>query len=112
MSADGIFFETLLRYSRRARAPSACVYVAVMKRHETPRCSRPAASLGFFFVFKEIHTAERAREEEEGENVSRLAVRAVYTSAIVARRCIIALIKRYILWTTRYNSSETLCAFA
>jgi len=75
-----------------------------MKRHETPGCPCRSPLLLvslFFFSFFEEYTAQREKERE-----SQLVV---YTLAIVARECIIALIKRYILWTTRYNNGAKSC---
>lgn len=70
-----------------------------------------ASSFFIFFVFRGIRGVERKREGETGggggaeERKSRL----VHTRSLLSRAGVIALIKRYILWTTRYNSGAKSC---
>lgn len=101
-----LFFSLSFFFLNATRARLLAAYnVAVMKRHETPGCSRPRFSVALlhsssFFSFSFSKRYARRRES--------LGARCTRSPAIVARGCIIALIKRYILWT-RYNSGTKPC---
>lgn len=108
-SDAGTFFS-LYFFLNATRARLLAAYnVAIMKRHETPGCTLGRASpcsllhSSSFFIFFPFRFQ---RDMRGGERISGLVVRA--HPPIVARGCIIALIKRYILWT-RYNSGTKPC---